>query len=192
MSGDGAALLARVQREAAALPQLWVFAYASLIWRPEFEVAEQHRAHVLGWHRALRMWSRINRGSFEQPGLVFALLPGGSCQGLVCRVPDDDRAQVLERLWAREMPMAVYTPRWLRCRTPQGTVPALAFTLARSHPSHTGELSAHQLQHIFRHAQGRFGSTLDYARQTHQALRAHGIEDHALARMLRHAPQPAQ
>jgi len=90
------------------------------------------------------------------------------------------------------MPMAVYTPRWLRCRTPQGTVPALAFTLARSHPSHTGELSAHQLQHIFRHAQGRFGSTLDYARQTHQALRAHGIEDHALARMLRHAPQPAQ
>lgn len=192
MSGDGAALLARIQREAAALPQLWVFAYASLIWRPEFEVAEQLRAHVLGWHRALRMWSRINRGSFEQPGLVFALLPGGSCQGLVCRVPDDNRAQVLERLWAREMPMAVYTPRWLRCRTPQGTVPALAFTLARSHPSHTGELSAHQLQHIFRHAQGRFGSTLDYARQTHQALRAHGIEDHALARMLRHAPHPAQ
>ena len=187
MSGDGAALLARIQREAAALPQLWVFAYASLIWRPEFEVAEQHRAHVLGWHRALRMWSRINRGSFEQPGLVFALLPGGSCQGVAYRVARDQADDVLVRLWAREMPMDVYTPHWLPCDTPQGRVQALAFTLPRTSPSFTGHLPSETYRQIFRQACGRFGTTLDYARQTYESLRAHGIEDRALAALLRHA-----
>ena len=53
---------------------LWVFAYASLIWRPDFEVAEQLLARVYGWHRSLSMWSRVNRGTPERPGLVFALL----------------------------------------------------------------------------------------------------------------------
>jgi cation transport protein ChaC len=35
------------------------------------------------------MWSRINRGTPAVPGLVFALLSGGSCQGVVYRVPKD-------------------------------------------------------------------------------------------------------
>jgi len=33
------------------------------------------------------MRSRVNRGTPEQPGLVFALLHGGSCHGVVYRVP---------------------------------------------------------------------------------------------------------
>ena len=41
---------------------LWVFGYAALIWRPEFEAAEQRPAAVHGWHRALERRSRINRG----------------------------------------------------------------------------------------------------------------------------------
>ena len=56
---------------------LWIFGYASLIWRPEFEFAEKRPASVHGYHRALKMWSRVNRGSPECPGLVFALLSGG-------------------------------------------------------------------------------------------------------------------
>ncbi len=55
-----------------ASQDLWIFAYASLIWRPEFEVKEQHLTKVQGWHRALKMWSRLNRGTPECPGLVFA------------------------------------------------------------------------------------------------------------------------
>ena len=51
---------------------LWVFGYASLIWRPEFDAEEQRGAVVHGWHRALRMRSRINRGTPQRPGLVFA------------------------------------------------------------------------------------------------------------------------
>ena len=56
---------------------LWVFGYASLIWRPEFESVEDRPARVYGWHRSLAMRSRINRGTPECPGLVFALVAGG-------------------------------------------------------------------------------------------------------------------
>ena len=58
---------------------LWIFGYASLIWRPEFECIEQRFTTLYGYHRALKMWSRINRGTPECPGLVFGLLQGGSC-----------------------------------------------------------------------------------------------------------------
>jgi len=64
----------------------WVFGYASLIWRPEFEAAEHRPALLHGWHRALRMRSRVNRGTPQQPGLVFALLPGGACRGVAYRL----------------------------------------------------------------------------------------------------------
>ena len=163
---------------------LWIFGYASLIWRPDFDYTERHPARVHGWHRALKMWSRVNRGTPEVPGLVFALLAGGSCQGMVFRVPRQQADDVLATLWAREMPTGVYEPRWLPCVTPHGTVTALAFTLSRHSPSFTGELAAEQVRNIFRHAHGRFGSTIDYARQTQAALRHHGIHDRALERLL--------
>ena len=166
---------------------LWVFGYASLIWRPDFDFSERHATLVHGWHRALAMWSRVNRGTPEVPGLVFALLPGGSCQGMVFRIPRAQAEAVFDSLWAREMPSAVYDPRWLPCATPHGAVPALAFTLSRRSPSHTGELTAEQYRHIFRHARGRYGSTLDYARQTHDSLQAHGLHDRRLGALLRHA-----
>jgi cation transport protein ChaC len=183
--------LEQIRLEWGGQDDLWVFAYASLIWRPDMEVAEQRLARVHGWHRALAMWSRINRGTPERPGLVFALLGGGSCQGLVLRVPRAHAHEALEMLWSREMPMKVYTPRWLTCHTPRGPVKALAFTLPKSSPSHTGKLSPSQYRDIFSHTEGgRFGNTLDYARQTQAALQALGIQDQALNALLSLAPAP--
>lgn len=178
---------AQWHRHAGTGADLWVFGYASLIWRPDFDAAERHPARVHGWHRALAMWSRVNRGTPERPGLVFALLPGGSCQGVVYRVAARHAEAVFDQLWAREMPSAVYDPRWLRCPTPGGTVSALAFTLSRHSPSYTGELTPQQYRDIFQHARGRYGSTLDYARQTLASLDAHGVHDARLANLLRHA-----
>jgi cation transport protein ChaC len=171
---------------------LWVFAYASLIWRQEFTHTEQHLTHVHGWHRALKMWSRINRGTPESPGLVFALLPGGSCKGLVFRIPAKHALPMLDRLWLREMPNHVYTPKYLDCPialgTANNTVRALTFTLPKTSPSYTGHLSAAQYRAIFSKACGRFGSTLDYAQQTLASLQKLGIEDRALQALLKHAP----
>lgn len=164
---------------------LWVFGYASLVWRPEFEAAEQRIARVHGFHRCLNMYSRVNRGTPERPGLVFALMPGGSCTGMALRLPHAQVEAAMPALWAREMPNPVYDPKWLLCQTEQGPVRALAFTLSPRSPNHTGLLSAAQYRDIFEHSCGRFGTTLDYARQTLDGLRRHGIEDHTLARLLR-------
>lgn len=177
-------MLQRTQEEWGGDSDLWVFGYASLIWRPEFDFAERRPARVHGWHRALRMWSHINRGTDACPGLVFALLSGGSCQGMVFRIPRRDAHAALEKLWVREMPTPVYDPRWLPCHTPQGLVKALAFTLSRRSPSHTGSLPAHEYQRIFRQAHGRYGSTRDYAHDTYHGLQAVGIHDRALKRLL--------
>jgi len=166
-------------------PDLWVFAYASLVWRPEFEAAEQRLARVHGHHRCLHMWSRVNRGTPERPGLVFALVSGGSCNGLALRVPHHQVEAVMPKLWAREMPNPVYDPKWLLCQTAQGPVQALAFTLSRRSPSYTGTLPAEHYRDIFQHAVGRYGSTLDYARQTLEGLQRHGIEDPALRDLLK-------
>jgi glutathione-specific gamma-glutamylcyclotransferase len=163
---------------------LWVFGYASLIWRPEFEFTERRAARVHGWHRALQMWSTINRGTPECPGLVFALLRGGSCQGVVFRIPKAQGSQALDDLWFREMPGDVYEPRWLNCQTDQGVVPALAYTLPRSKPSFCGVLSPAQYRQIFCQACGRYGTTLDYAQRTYDSLLAEGIHDHALEKLL--------
>jgi cation transport protein ChaC len=182
---DPKPMLDRVIDEWGGHQDLWLFGYGSLIWRPDFGFTERHPARVHGWHRALKMWSRVNRGSVETPGLVFGLLSGGSCRGMVFRVPMADGLETLGRLWLREMPTGVYDPRWLDCEMPHGSVRALAFTLSRRSPNFTGELSEERYRHIFANAVGRYGSSLDYAQQTLLELRRHGIHDAALARLVR-------
>ncbi|CAM3594229.1 gamma-glutamylcyclotransferase [Paracidovorax anthurii] len=187
---DPAPLLEQTLCEWGEAQDLWIFGYGSLIWRPDFEFAEQRPARVHGWHRALKMWSRINRGTPACPGLVFGMLSGGSCRGMVFRVEQAHARQVLVNLWQREMALAVYDPRWLPCQTPQGTVRALAFTLSRRSPSHTGELSEAEYRRIFAEASGKYGTTLDYAQATYDGLKRIGIEDRALARLLRLSLRP--
>lgn len=192
-STSASALAVQRQRDAEPLYQqtlarlqegddFWVFGYASLIWRPEFVASEQRPARVHGHHRSLRMSSRLNRGTPQQPGLVFALLPGGSCRGIVYRI-ERARAEVeLQRLWAREMPGGAYDPKWLLCQTAEGPVSALSFTLSRRSPSYTGALDEAAMLGILRHASGRFGSTLDYLVETARCLHRCGIRDHAVER----------
>jgi cation transport protein ChaC len=182
---DPAPLLQRLLAEWGGQRDLWVFGYASLIWRPEFDAAEHRPARVHGWHRALRMRSRINRGTPEVPGLVFALLPGGACRGVVYRLPRATAPTELQRLWAREMPTGVYDPRFLRARTPRGEVSALAFTLSRRSEACLGHIADEQMLHILRHARGRYGTTLDYLAETALALRAQGVNDREVERLMR-------
>ncbi len=187
-SRDPAPMLGTALREWGGSDDLWVFGYASLIWRPEFEYAERRLARVHGWHRALKMWSRINRGTPECPGLVFALLSGGSCQGVVFRVPQAEGHDVMHKLWAREMVTGVYDPKWLPCQTEEGMVKALAFTLSRRSPNFTGDLDPARYRQILSDSCGRFGTTRDYAQQTYDGLLQLGIRDHELERVLSLAP----
>jgi cation transport protein ChaC len=182
---DPAAMLERTLAEWNGHDDLWVFGYGSLIWKPDFEFAERRPARVHGWHRALKMWSRINRGTPERPGLVFGMLSGGSCQGMVFRIPKASGRAVLAQLWSREMTLAVYDPKWLTCQTSHGPVTALAFTLSRKSPSHTGLLTEEEYRRIFSEATGIYGTTFDYAHRTLEELKRHNIRDKGLERLLK-------
>ncbi|MEJ6004161.1 gamma-glutamylcyclotransferase [Paucibacter sp. AS339] len=164
---------------------LLLFAYGSLIWKPGFVPAQTWPARVHGYHRALRLRSLVNRGSAEQPGLVLTLLSGGSCQGLVYRVQPSESEALLNILWAREMVVGSYQPRWLNCLTPDGPRRALGFTLSRASAGHVGALSEAALLHIFRHASGRYGTTLDYLIRTVKSLHERGLHDADLERQWR-------
>lgn len=181
---ESQALLADV-RAARPRGDLWLFAYASLIWRPECEHEQTRHALLRGWHRSLCMKSTVNRGTPDLPGLVFALDRGGACRGLAFRIAAARADTELQRLWQREMLNAVYTPRWVRCATPEGDVTALTFTLQRRHPSYVGHLPNAEVLRIFRQARGRYGSTWDYVRQTHDALEHIGIHDGPLDRLVK-------
>ena len=187
---DPAPMLDRALHEWGGRDDLWIFGYGSLIWRPDFAYAERRAATVHGWHRALKMWSRVNRGTPECPGLVFGMLSGGSCRGMVFRVDHSHARQVMVNLWQREMVLGVYDPRWLNCRTPQGAVRALAFTLSRKSPSHTGVLADEDYRRIFAQASGLYGTTRDYAEATHAELQRMGIHDRALSRLIALAREP--
>ncbi len=188
-------MLAEVRRAWGGQAPLWIFAYASLIWRPEFDAIELRPARVQGWHRALQMRSRVNRGTPARPGLVFALVGGGACRGLVYRLAPERAEAELERLWQREMPTGVYDPRWLACNTPAGRVHALAFTLSRRSPNYTGPVPDTEMLEILRHARGRYGSTLDYLVETARGLAGRGIRDREIDRLValahRHGLLPA-
>ena len=62
----------------------------------------------------------------------------------------------LDLLWAREQPTGVYDAKLLPCRTDQGPVLALAFTLSRRSVACLPNLSDAEVTHILRHARGRY------------------------------------
>jgi cation transport protein ChaC len=83
------------------------------------------------------------------------------------------------------MKMAIYDPKWLECQTTQGPVDALAFTLSRRSPSHTGLLTPEEYRRIFTEATGIYGTTYDYAHRTLEELKRHNIRDRGLEKLLK-------
>jgi hypothetical protein len=57
----------------------WVFGYGSLVWNPLFPYEEKRVVTAYGYHRSFCLWSRINRGTLDRPGLVLGLDRGGRC-----------------------------------------------------------------------------------------------------------------
>jgi len=170
---------------------VWVFGYGSLIWRPEFDFLERRKATLRGHHRALCLWSRVNRGTPETPGLVFGLDRGGSCQGMAYRVHGQAVREHFSALWQREMSTGSYLPRWLNCATDDGPVRALVFVMNRASPAYIAALPDEDVLAIVRRASGKYGPCTEYVTQTAYALKDAGIHDFKLQRLARLLEQAA-
>nr|WP_242444366.1 gamma-glutamylcyclotransferase [Advenella sp. S44] len=162
---------------------VWVFGYGSLIWRPEFEFQECRLATLHGYHRALCLWSSVNRGTPERPGLVFGLDQGGKCEGKVFKLRPDALEQEFRALWKREMVSGAYIPTWTHCATEQGTVRALAFIMDRENHAYAKDLTFEETLQIILNATGQNGPCPEYVIETAHALSDANIQDHALFKL---------
>ena len=166
-----------LEKHAGPGKPIWIFGYGSLMWNPEFEYDTRHVATVYGYHRRFCLWSRINRGTPENPGLVLTLEQGGSCRGLAYRLAADTARETLSRLWRREMSLGSYRPRWLECRTGADRFEALAFVVNRKCTGYAGKLPIETMVKAIATARGKYGSSADYLFRTEFILAEHGIRD---------------
>ncbi|WP_374384560.1 gamma-glutamylcyclotransferase [Dongia sp.] len=166
--------------------ELRVFAYGSLMWRPDFSFIDLQPATLYGYHRAFCIISTHYRGSETHPGLVLGLDRGGQCIGRMYRIAPEDAESAADYLHRREMITGVYIPRLLKVRLPSGEdVTALSYVADRQHPQYAGKLAVEDVVHRIRDAVGVAGPNIDYLRNTVQHLDDLGISDCALHRILR-------
>lgn len=180
---EKAALLARLP----AAGDLWLFAYGSLMWNPEFAYRKRVPARVHGYHRAFCVYSHTYRGTPKKPGLVLGLDRGGSCMGFAYRIAAENRIAVIEALWKREMDSGVYDARFLKLRAGGRLHDALAFTVDRGHSHYAGGLDLERTVKLVRQGVGARGRCLDYLASLVEHLDALGIKDGEMHRLLKRA-----
>lgn len=159
---------------------MWVFGYGSLIWNPEFPVAEQVIARATGWHRSFCMRSIHHRGTEESPGLVLALDadPAAHCDGVAFRVTPGAEQATLQALRDRELISSAYLERWLPVALTDGRqVQALVFVIDPHHVQYCGGLPLEEQAQIIAHATGGRGPNRDYLFSTASHLASLGIGD---------------
>jgi cation transport protein ChaC len=166
----------------------WVFAYGSLMWRPDFPFAERRRARLDGWRRCFRLWSVRYRGAPDFPGLVLGLdaEPGAACEGVAYRVAPERGEAVLGYLRERELVTYAYAERLEPAALDDGgAVEALAYVIDRAHPQYAGALGPERQAEIIARAAGSAGPNRDYLAACAAHLAELGVRDpeiEALAR----------
>lgn len=164
----------------------WLFGYGSLIWRPETAFVEQQVGVARGWHRRFCLgWDYRFRGSAETPGLMMALDRGGTCKGMLYRLPDAELEAELHKLIRREMSMvpSAFPWRFIDVVTATGTVRAMTFAMNRKSGRYIAGLTDDELADILAKARGFRGSMTEYIYQTVTMLESLGIHDRNLWRM---------
>lgn len=164
-----------------------LFAYGSLIWKPEIPHVAEAEARAHGWHRSFCLRQVRYRGSPEFPGLMMALDRGGSCRGMLYTLPDDDLPGQLDRLFRREFTVKPITnmPRWITVDVAGVKTPALAFVINRDSANYAGRLSLAKVADVLARACGHVGSGAEYLYNTVSHLEARGIHDTSLWQLQR-------
>lgn len=158
----------------------WVFGYGSLMWNPEFPVAEQHIARLEGWHRSFCMRSIHHRGSVAKPGLVLALdrQPGAYCDGIAFRVAGEHARGTLADLRERELISSAYLETTQVLNLKDGRkIDAITYVIDRDHEQYCGGLPLEEQAQIITHAQGGRGPNSEYLYNSADHLEELGLRD---------------
>jgi cation transport protein ChaC len=163
----------------------WVFGYGSLMWRPGFVFAERASATLHGRRRAFCIYSVHHRGTYERPGLVLGLAPGGAVRGAAFRIAEADWPTVYAYLLEREQPTKTYIEARRAVRLADGRrVEALVFLSDVRHAQWAGALSLERQADLIAGARGLSGPNVDYLRDLVEHLREEGVRDPSLNHLL--------
>lgn len=159
---------------------LWVFGYGSLIWNPEFPVAEQAVAKLDGYHRSFCMHSIHHRGTEEDPGLVLALdaVDGGVCTGVAFRVETGQETPTIDALRERELVSSAYLEAMCPVELADGRlVEAVTYIVDPNHVQYCGSMALETQAQIISQAVGGRGPNDEYLFNTVEHLSQIGIND---------------
>jgi cation transport protein ChaC len=163
----------------------WVFGYGSLMWRPGFPFVERAAATLAGRRRAFCIYSVHHRGTYERPGLVLGLAPGGSTRGTAYRVAEADWPEVYAYLLEREQPTETYIEASRPVSLADGRRPqALVFLSDVGHPQWAGDLTLERQAELIAGAAGLSGRNIDYLRDLVEHLQAEAVRDRSMERLL--------
>jgi len=164
----------------------WVFGYGSLMWRPGFAFLDRRRAVLHGRRRAFCIYSVHHRGTYERPGLVLGLAPGGATRGCAYRVAAARWSETYAYLLEREQPTETYIEAWAPVRLHEGeAVKTLVFLSDIHHPQWAGDLSLEAQARLIAGATGLSGRNVDYLRDLVGHLREVGVRDKTMEALLR-------
>lgn len=169
------------------MPDFWIFAYGSLMWRPGFAYEAALPAQCKGAHRALCVYSVHYRGTPKRPGLVLGLDLGGSCQGVAYLIPRRAAPETLGYVRRRELVTRAYREFSLPVHLLDGSerqVRAVCYLANRSHSQYAGALPLANQAAIVRRSYGHSGSNIDYLVNTVAHLRGFGVCDPRLERLM--------
>jgi glutathione-specific gamma-glutamylcyclotransferase len=159
-----------------------LFAYGSLIWKPELDHIAAMPAKAFGWHRSFCLKMPRFRGTPDAPGLMMVLDRGGQCRGVMYTLAQVDPGPQLDRLFRREFTFKPINniPRWVRVTTDAGPSTALAFVMNRASPLYAGRLTLDEVAAVLAQACGHWGTGAEYLMNTVAHLQAAGISDRRL------------
>jgi glutathione-specific gamma-glutamylcyclotransferase len=165
----------------------WVFAYGSLMWNPGFTHVACQPGVVHGYHRQLCVRSHHYRGTPEKPGVVFGLMPGGSCQGVAYGVEAAQWPETEHYLRERELITHVYreVSVKVRLRDSAEIMPALTYVVVPGHAQSMPGLSLEAIESLVREGVGLAGRNLDYVLKTWDRMQGLGLSDHRLEQLVK-------
>jgi glutathione-specific gamma-glutamylcyclotransferase len=168
-----------------------IFAYGSLMWRPDFEYVSAVPGTVTGYHRRLSIISHHYRGTAERPGLVLGLDTGGSCVGVLYEVSLAKWAEVLTYIRKRELISEAYREvvHEVQLVDQLKTAQAVTYVVNHGHTQYFAPQPISKTLAMVTQGHGLAGSCVDYILNTVAHLRGLGIHEDELETLVTQLPK---